>query len=89
MRGWVGVVLLLIAALAWSLIEGGESSRPSSLPPFLAFLLIAPIAIVYSFRARRVAPDRVAALAAFAGSFIIAAFLLFMMAGILYSLFAV
>jgi len=65
MRGWVGVVLLLVASLAWALIESGESSRPSSLPMFLTFLSVAPVAVVYSFRARRVAPDRVLALAAF------------------------
>ncbi len=88
MRGWVGVVLLLVATLAWALIESGESSRPSSLPMFLAFLLLAPVAVVYSFRARRAAPDRLAATAAFVGSFIVAAFLLFMVAGIVYSLVA-
>ena len=87
MRGWVGVILLLVAALTWAFIDAGESSRPSSMPMFLAFLLVAPVAIVYSFRARRAAPDRVVATAAFVGSFVVAAFLLFMVAGILYSLF--
>jgi len=38
---------------------------------FVTFLFIAPIAVVYSIRARKVAPDRVAALAAFAGSFVV------------------
>ena len=88
LRGWVGVVLLLVAALAWAFIDSGESSRPSSLPMFLVFLLLTPIAVVYSFRARRSAPDRVAAMAAFVGSFVVAAFLLFMVAGIVYSLLA-
>jgi len=87
MRGWIGVVLLLIASASWALIESGESSRPSNLSMFLTFLLVAPVAVVYSFRARRVAPDRVLALAAFIGSFVVAAFLLFMLAGIVYSLF--
>jgi hypothetical membrane protein len=87
MRGWIGVVLLLIASGALALIESGESSQPSNLPMFVTFLFIAPIAIVYSFRARRVAPDRVASLAAFAGSFVVSAFLLFTVAGIVYSLF--
>jgi hypothetical protein len=54
---------------------------------FVTFLFIAPIAVVYSIRARKAAPDRVAALAAFAGSFVVSGFLLFMVAGILYSLF--
>lgn len=87
-RGWVGVVLLLVAALAWALIDAGESSPSPSLPMFLTFLLVAPVAVVYSFRARRVAPDRVAALAAFAGLFFVAAFLLFMIFGIVHSLLA-
>jgi hypothetical protein len=86
-RGWVGVVLLLVASGAWALIESGESSRPSSLPMFIAFLFVAPVAVVYSFRARKAAPDRVVALAAFIGAFIVSAFLLFMIAGIVYSLF--
>ena len=89
MRGWVGIVLLLAAGLAWAFIETGESSRPSNLPMFLTFLLLAPVAVVYSFRARRVAPDRRTALAAFVGSFIVAAFLLFMVTGIFYSLLAI
>ena len=54
---------------------------------FLSFLVIAPIAVVYAFRARRAAPDRTMALAGFVGSFIVGAFLLFMLAGIVYSLF--
>jgi hypothetical protein len=86
-RGWVGIALVLVSAVAWAFIESGESSRPSSLPMFLMFLFIAPVAVVYAFRARRAAPDRVAALAAFVGSFIVGAFLLFMLAGIVYSLF--
>ena len=54
---------------------------------FLGFLLISPVAVVYSIRAKRTAPDRTMALAAFVGSFIVGAFLLFMLAGIVYSLF--
>jgi hypothetical protein len=81
MRGWIGVVLLVVAAASWALIESGESSQPSSLPMFLTFLLIAPVAIVYSFRARRLTPDRVVALVAFVGSFVVGAFLLFMLEG--------
>jgi hypothetical protein len=54
---------------------------------FATFLFVAPVAVVYSFRARRRAPDRIVALAAFAGSFIVAAFWLFMVVGIVASLF--
>jgi hypothetical protein len=87
MRGWIAIVLLLVASGAWALIESGEDSRPSSLPMFLTFLFVAPIAVVYSLRANRHAPDRVTALAAFAGSFLVAAFLLLMVPGMVYSLF--
>jgi len=66
-RGWIGVLLLLAACLACALINVGDSSQPTHLWMVVAFLVIAPIAVVYSFRARRVAPDRVPALAAFAG----------------------
>ena len=85
-RGWVGILLLLLAGSAWALIETSDNSRPSNLPMFLSFLFLAPIATVYSFRARRVAPDRMTATAAFAGSFVIGAALLFMVAGMVYSL---
>jgi hypothetical protein len=88
-RGWAAVALLLVAAGAWACIDSGEISRPSSLSMFITFLLLAPVAITYSFRARRAAPDRVAATAAFVGAFLVAAFLLFMLAGIVYSLVAV
>ena len=88
-RGWLGVTLLLVSALAWALIDRDGGLLTSSLPMFTAFLFIAPIAVVYSVRARRAAPDRTVALAAFAGSFLVAAFLLFMLAGLVYSFFAV
>ena len=84
MRGWIGVALVLLSATAWALIEAGSSS---SITMFMLFLFSAPVAVVYSFRARRLAPDRVPALAAFVGSFIIGAFLLFMLSGIVYSFF--
>jgi hypothetical membrane protein len=87
-RGWIGVLLLLAACLACALINVGDSSQPTHLWMVVAFLVIAPIAVVYSFRARRVAPDRVPALAAFAGSFVVGAFLLFMVCGLIYTLFA-
>ena len=88
-RGWVGVVLLLVAAVAWMLIEAGESSRSSSLTMSMLFWLTAPIAVVYSFRARRHAPDRLPALAAFVGSFIIGGFFLFMLAGLVFWIYEI
>jgi hypothetical protein len=77
---------LLVAGLLWAGIETGESSRPSNVPMFVAFLVLAPIAIAYSFCSKRAAPDRVAAKAAFIGSFLVGLCLLLMVAGILYSL---
>jgi hypothetical protein len=81
-HGWVAIILLLSAVLAWMRIDAGESSRPSSLPMSMLFWLTAPVAVVYSFRTRRHAPDRLPALAAFVGSFIIGGFFLFMLAGL-------
>jgi FtsH-binding integral membrane protein len=86
MRGWVGVTLLVIAAAAWGLIESGESSQPSSLPMFVTFMVVAPVAIVYSLRARRTAPDRAIAFAAFLGAFVVATFLILMLVGIFHSM---
>ena len=79
-RGWVAVTLLLLSALAFILIEAGAGL--SSLPMSMLFLFIAPVAVVYSFRSRRHAPDRLPALAAFVGAFIIGGFFLFTLAGL-------
>jgi len=88
-RGWVGVVLLLAAAITWTQIDAGESSRPSNLPMSMLFWFTAPIAVVYSFRARKHAPDRITALAAFVGAFIIGGVFLFMLVGLVGCLFFV
>ena len=87
MRGWLGILLLLIASVALVFIDPKEDSRPAHLSMFATFLLVGPVAVVYSFRARKRAPDRIVALAAFAGSFILAAFWLFMVVGIVGSFF--
>jgi hypothetical membrane protein len=86
MSGRAGVLLLLVASVAFVLIEPKEDSRPSHLSMFVAFLFLAPVAVVYSFRARRRAPDRLLALAAFAGSFVVASLWLFMLVGIVGSI---
>jgi hypothetical protein len=62
-RGWAGIVMLLIAAVSWTLIESGDSSHPSNLTMSLLFLFTAPIAVAYSFRVRKRAPDKIVALA--------------------------
>ena len=84
MRGWMAVVLLLLASTALGLIA-------SSVPMLLTFMIIAPVAIVYSFQARRRAPDRLLALAGFAGAFFVGALLLLVLAslvaGVVHSLF--
>jgi hypothetical protein len=48
----------------------------------MLFWIITPVAVVYSFRTRRHAPDHLPALAAFAGSFVIGGFYLFTLAGL-------
>jgi VanZ family protein len=88
-RGWAAITLLIVAALFWALIDSGDTSRPSSLSLLLSFMIIAPVAVTYSFRARRSAPDRAFALAAFVGAFILGALLVFMLCGIVYALFLI
>jgi len=86
-RGWVAIILQLVAAGAWSLIESTDNSRDPSIIMLMIFMGIAPIAIVYSWRARKTAPDRLTALAALVGSFLLSAFLLLMLGGIIYTIF--
>jgi|ERR1035437_628198 hypothetical protein len=88
-HGWLAIILLLSAALAWMRIDAGETSRPSSLLMSMLFWITAPVAVVYSFRARRHAPDRLPALAAFVGSFIIGGFFLFMFAGLVFWIYEI
>jgi hypothetical protein len=53
------------------------------------FTFFAPVAVIYAFRSRKVAPDRLFATAAFIGSFLIAAALLFMLFGSAYMAFTI
>jgi hypothetical membrane protein len=85
-RGWVGVVLLVVASLAWALIEADPMRESFSM--LVVFLIMAPIAVVYSFKARRSAPDKTLATAGFVGSFIVGLFLLFMVSGLIFSFLA-
>jgi hypothetical protein len=86
LRGWVGVVLLMLAALFFSLTETGDDSGASGLAMMYCFFFLAPVAVMYSFRARR-APDRLLARSGFIGSFIVGAFLLWMLLGVAYAFF--
>jgi len=92
MRGWVAGALLIVAALPlalmYLLIPPGHSS-PSNLPVFLAFMFAAPLAVTYSIRARRTAPDRLAAWTAFVASFFIGAVFALMVAAMIYELVCV
>lgn len=86
-RGWAGVLLLIVAASFWIEIDNSNIYEDPSNEWYLgAFMALAPIACYYSFRIRRHAPDRLVALAAFAGSFLILTVLLFMIAGLLMAL---
>ena len=82
-RGWVGVILLLIAASGMLLIQVGGGNR-ANLPMAVVFWLCAPVAVVYSIRARKHAPDRAIAKGAFVGALFIGVFFLFWLAGLLY-----
>ena len=76
-RGWVGIVLVLAAV--FGLTMGGSGDYFFSTLMAMLFSFMAPIAPVYSFRARRRAPDRLAALAAFVGGIIISGFILILL----------
>lgn len=73
-RGWVGIVLVLTTV--FGMTTGDNGGYVFSTLMSMLFAFTAPIASVYSFRARRRAPDRLAALAAFVGGIIISGFIL-------------
>jgi hypothetical protein len=88
-HGWVGLLLLLLSGLFWALSEPGNSSTPERLWTLPAFTFIAPVAVIYAFRSRKVATDRLFVTAAFIGSFLIAAVLLFMLFAWAYMAFTI
>ena len=88
-RGWIGLLLILLSGLLWGLIEPSDSSAPERLWTLPCFTFFAPVAVIYAFRSRKVAPDRLFAKAAFIGSFLIAAALLFMLFGSAYMAFTI
>ena len=88
-RGWIAVLMLLLVTLALILIDAGDSSSPSRLSMSLVFCLCSPFAVVYSFRARRHAPDKLAGLAAFVGAFIVGIFFLLMLGTAAYYVFEI
>jgi len=83
MRGWVAVLLLILSALCWTFSEPNDSAVNERTWLLPCFMFIAPVAIIYSFRARKSAPDRLFARAAFFASFLIAIALLFMLFGMI------
>ena len=87
MRGWIAAVLLIFSALLWAAREPGDNAADTRGWTLHCFMFTAPIAVIYSFRALKLAPDRLLARAAFFGSFLIAAALLFMLCGLIYALF--
>jgi hypothetical protein len=88
-RGWVAVLMLLSVTLASILIDAGNSSSSSHLSMSLIFCLCSPFAVVYSFRSRRHAPDRLAGLAAFVGAFIVGGLFLLMLGTAAYYVFLI
>jgi hypothetical protein len=88
-RRWLCALLLLIAPLTWVLAYAGASASPPLLPMFLAFMILAPIAIVFSCRACFVVPHRnLTSIALLLGSTLVAMCLLFALVGMLAPLFA-
>ena len=88
-RGWIAVLMLLSVTLAFVLIVAGDSSSPSGLFMMLNVCLGSPFAVVYSFRARKHAPDRLAGLAAFVGAFIIGGMFLMALGMAAFGLFVI
>ena len=86
MRGWIALALLLLSALIWTFSEPRDSSASERTWLLPCFTFIAPLAVIYSFRARKHAPDRMLSRTAFIASFVIAAAFLFMLAGMIYGL---
>ena len=87
MRGWIAVSLLLFSALLWTLSEPSDSSAPERVWTLPCFSFVAPIAVIYSFRIRRHAPDRIFATAALVGACIIAIALIFTLCSAAYVLY--
>jgi hypothetical protein len=85
-RGWVAALLLIVSALFWSVSEPDDNSADTRAWTLPCFMFTAPIALIYSFRARKLAPDRLLARAAFFASFVVGAALLFMLCGLIYAL---
>jgi hypothetical protein len=83
----MAALVLILSALFWAVSEPGESAADTRTWTLPCFMFTAPIAVIYSFRARKLAPDRLLARAAFFGSFVIGAALLFMLCGLVYALF--
>jgi hypothetical protein len=88
-RGWIAITLLLLAIPAWTMMEGHDGSRSLSLPISMLFWIITPFAVVYSLRTKRHAPDRLPALAAFIGGFIIGGLYLFTLAGLVMLIYVI
>jgi phosphatidylserine synthase len=85
LRGWIALILLFLSALTFVFSEPSDSSKDDRLWPLVSFMFFAPLAVIYSFRARKTAPDRMLARSAFVASFLIASFLLFMIFGTVFS----
>lgn len=87
-RGWIGLTLLLLAGFFWAMTEPSDPSAAERLWTMPCFTFLAPIAVIYCFRSRKHSPDRLLANAAFIGSFVIVAALLFMLCGAAYVAYA-
>jgi uncharacterized membrane protein len=85
-RGWVAIILLLPPAFAFSQIDPRDALRPSNYPFFILFMFSSPVAVAYAFRARKFAPDRGPARAAFVGALIIGSCSLYTLAGVIYAI---
>jgi uncharacterized membrane protein len=85
-RGWAAIILLLPPVFAFTQIDPRDVLHPSNFPFFILFMFSSPAAVAYAFRARKRAPDRGPARAAFVGALILGSFSLYTLAGVIYGL---
>jgi hypothetical protein len=84
MRGWIALSLLILSGLFWALSEPSDSLARERLWTLPCFMFFAPVAVIYSFRARKSAPDQLLARSAFVGAILIGVALIFMLCGMAY-----
>src|SRR5664280_3821760 len=80
-RGWAALLLLAISGSFWGYTVAQGASAPTVSWAMPCFTFSAPIAIIYSFRAMKSAPDRLPSRAAIVVACLMAVLLAWMLLG--------